>query len=75
MRVMELESHGLIRTKKTGEEMTVDEKRYQMVDDRTQTGEFQRGGRAAELKLAFLSIAPRCCRTLAKLRFQGTSYH
>lgn len=35
--------------------MTVDEKRYQMVDDRTQTGEFQRGGRAAELKLAFLS--------------------
>lgn len=29
MRVMELESHELIRTKKTGEEMTVDEKRYQ----------------------------------------------
>lgn len=55
--------------------MTADEKRYQVVDDRTQTGEFQRRGWAAELKLGFLNIAPRWCRTLEKLRFRGTSYH
>lgn len=57
--------------------MTADEKRYQVVDNRTQTqmGELQRRGWAAELKLAFLNIAPQCFRTLEKLRFGGTSYH
>lgn len=41
------------------------------MDDRTQTGECQRGGRAAELKLAFLNIAPHAAGLQESLDFRA----